>query len=84
MKGLNKLLIASKVDKGKSEPKLKESIAKTVKLRREKITEIEEEEKNINNELFKKHFTNNQSPNDMYKKLCQTEGARNDDQLGVR
>ena len=45
MKGLNKLLIASKVDKGKSEPKPKESIAKTVKLRREKITEIEEEEK---------------------------------------
>ena len=36
---------ASKVDKGKSEPKSKESIAKKVRLGREKITEIEEEEK---------------------------------------
>ena len=34
----------SKVDKGKSEPKPEESIAKRVKLRREKINEIEEEE----------------------------------------
>ena len=37
--------IASKVDKGKSEPKLEESIAKRVRLRREKITEIKDEEK---------------------------------------
>ena len=36
---------ASKVDKGKSEPKSEESIAKRVRLGREKITEIEEEEK---------------------------------------
>ena len=37
--------IASKVDKGKSEPKLEESIAKRVRLRREKIAEIKDEEK---------------------------------------
>ena len=37
--------IALKVDKGKSEPKSEESIAKRVRLRREKITKIKEEEK---------------------------------------
>ena len=37
--------IASKVDKGKSELKLEESIAKRVRLRREKIAEIKDEEK---------------------------------------
>ena len=31
--------------------------------------EIEEEEKNINNNLFKGYFTSYQSPNDMYKKF---------------
>ena len=66
--------IASKVDKGKSELKLEESIAKRVKLRREKIAEIEKEEKNINNELFKQYFTNYQS--DMYKKLRETEKVK--------
>ena len=45
-KGTQKtFLFASKVDEGKSEPKPEESIAKWVKLRREKIIEIEEEEK---------------------------------------
>ena len=34
--------IASKVGKRKSEPKLEESIAKSVRLRRVKITEIKE------------------------------------------
>ena len=43
-------------------------IAKRLHLRRKKIAEIEEEEKNINNELFKKYFTNYRSPSDMYKK----------------
>ena len=33
------------------------------------VAEIEKEEKNIDNESFKKYFTNYQSPNDMYKKL---------------
>ena len=73
--------IASKVDKGKSEPKPEKSIAKRVKLRREKITEIEEEEKNISNELFKIYFINYQIPSDMYKKLCESEGERNENRV---
>ena len=74
-------MFASKVDKGKSEPKPEESIAKREKFRREKINEIEEEEKNISNELFKKYFTNYQSPSDTYKKLRETEGERNENQV---
>ena len=54
---------------------------KRVHLRREKIAEIKEEEKNINNELFQKYFTNYPSPSDMYKKLRETEGKRNEDQV---
>ena len=72
-------MIASKVDKGK--PKLEESIAGRIKLRKERIAEIEGEEKNINNELFKKYFTNYRSPSDMYKKLRKTEGTRNENQV---
>ena len=46
IKGLEKLfLIASKVDKGKSEPKPEESIAYRTKLKRKKKTENEEEKK---------------------------------------
>ena len=41
------------------------NIEESVKLRRKRIAEIEEEEKNINNELFKKYFTDHQSPSDM-------------------
>ena len=70
--------IASKVEKGKSEPKPEESIAKRVRLRREKITEFKEK-KNINNKLFKEYFTICQRPSDMYKKLCKTEGEINED-----
>ena len=54
---------------------------KRVHLRREKIAEIKEEEKNINNELFQKYFTNYPSPSDMYKKLRETEGKKNEDQV---
>ena len=72
-------LIVSKVDKGK--PKLEESVAGRIKLRKERIAEIEGEEKNINNELFKKYFTNYRSPSDMYKKLHETEGTRNENQV---
>ena len=54
---------------------------KRVHLRREKIAEIKEEEKNINNELFQKYFTNYQSPSDMHKKLRETEGKKNEDQV---
>ena len=72
---------ASDVDKRKSEGKPEESIAKRVRLRREKITEIEEEEENRNNKLFREYFTIYQSPSHMYKKLCKTEGERNEDQV---
>ena len=77
-------LLASKVDKGKSVPKktiIERNIEESVKLRRRRIAEIEEEEKNINNELFKKYFTDYRSPSDMYKKLRETEGERNEDQV---
>ena len=55
---------ASKVDKGKSKPKPKESIAERVKLKNERIAKIKKEEKTISNELFKKYFANYQSPSD--------------------
>ena len=71
---------ASEVDKGKSEPTPEESIAKRVKLRRETIPKIEKEEKNKQC-MVKKHFTIYQSPSDMYKKLCETEGTGNEDQV---
>ena len=35
----------------------------------------------MNNELFKKYFTDYRSPSDMYKKLRETEGERNEDQV---
>ena len=41
------------------------------------VPEIEKEEKNIDNELFKSYFTIYQSPTDMYKKLHETEGNKN-------
>ena len=66
--------LASKVDKGKSEPKTEESIAKRTILKKEMVAEIEKEEKNMNSELFKNCFTNYQSPSDMYKKLRKKEG----------
>ena len=55
--------------------------AERAKLRREKIAEIEGEEKNINNKLFKEYFTNYQSPSDMYKKIRETAGARNENRV---
>ena len=63
------------------ETKFKRSIAERIKLRRDKIAEIEKKEKNINNKLFKEHFTNYQSPSDMYKKLRETEGTGNENQV---
>ena len=56
------------------------SIAKRVQLTRGRIAEIEEE-KSINDKLFKEYFTNYQSPSDMYKKLCETEAERNEDRV---
>ena len=73
--------LASKVDKGKSEPKPAERISKRVHLRRGYVAEIEREEKNIKNKLFKEYFTIYQSPSDMYKKLRKTEDKKNKDQV---
>ena len=67
---------ASKVDKGKSEPKPEESIAERTILRKGMVAEIEKEGKNIDNKLFKNCITNCQSQPDMYKKLRKTEGKR--------
>ena len=55
---------ASKVDKGKSKPNPKESIAERVKLKNDMIAKIKKEAKTISNELFKKYFANYQSPSD--------------------
>ena len=73
--------LPSKVDKGKTEPKTEESIAEKTTLRKGIVAEIEKEGKNINNELFKNYFTNYHSPSGMYKKLCKTEGKKNEDQV---
>ena len=59
------------------------NIAKNVKLKRRRIAEIEEEEKNINYKLFNEYFINYRSPSDMYKTLRVTEGERNEDQVYV-
>ena len=57
------------------------TIAVRSKLRKEKIAEIEKEEKNINNLLFKEYLTNYQSPSDMYKKLRETQGTQNENRV---
>ena len=59
------------------------NIEESVKLRRRRIAEIEEEQENINNELLNRYFTNYRSSSDMYKRLCKTEGERNEDQVSV-
>ena len=43
------------------------NIVGNVKLKR-RIAEIQEEEKNKSNKLFKEYFANYRSPSDMYKK----------------
>ena len=73
--------LPSKVDKGKTEPKTEESIAEKTTLRKGIVAEIEKEEKNINNELFKNYFTNYQSPSGMYKKIRKTEGKKNEEKV---
>ena len=82
-----KLLITTKMLKNifslhqKLIKKSEESISKRVKLKNEKIAEIKKEEKNINNSLFKHHFTTYQNPSDMYKKLRETKSKRNENQV---
>ena len=57
------------------------NIVKAVKLRRRRIAEIEKEEQDINNNLFKEYFTNYRNPSDAYKKLRKAEGEWNEDQV---
>ena len=60
------------------------NIEENVKLRRRRIAETEEKEKNIMSyKLFNEYFTNYRSPSDMYKKLLATKGERNEDQVYV-
>ena len=54
------------------------SIAERTKLRRGRSDEIRRKEQNINNELFKKYFTDYQNPSNMYKKLSEKKGAVNE------
>ena len=56
-------------------------IAEREKLKKEKIAEIEGEEKNIYNKSFREYFTNCQSPSDMYKKIREIEGRRNENRV---
>ena len=47
------------------------------------LLKLKKEEKNINNELFKYYFINYQKPSDMYKKLRETKGKINEDQVDL-
>ena len=60
------------------ETMFEKSIAERSKLRRERLDEIKREEQNINYDLFKKYFTDYQSPSNMSKKLSETEDAVNE------
>ena len=64
-----------------NESKPEESITKRVHLRRGYVAKIKREEKNISNKLFKEYFTIYRSPSDMHKKLGETEGKKNEDQV---
>ena len=64
--------LVSEVDKGKSEPTPKESIAERVKLRRQRSAEIAKNEMKISFELFGRYFGYS-SPSDMYKALNETK-----------
>ena len=59
---------ASKVDKGKSKPKPKDSIAERVKLRRQKLDIIKKKKESINNGLFS-HYFDYLNPVIMFEKL---------------
>ena len=45
------------------------------------MLKLKKNKKNINNELFKKYFTNYGSPSDMYKKLRKVEGEKNENRV---
>ena len=70
------VLLASKVDEGKSVPKktiVERNIEDSVKLRRRRRRRRRRKK---HNELFKKYFSDYRSPSDMYKKLRETEGKK--------
>ena len=71
--------IASKVDKGKSEPKPKESIAKRVKLRRQRLNTIKKKEKK-NNKLFRYYFDYS-IPTNMLSRLSNARSEINKNQV---
>ena len=45
------------------------------------MLKLKKKKKNIKNELFTKYYTDYRSPSDMYKKLHETEGKKNEDQV---
>ena len=70
--------IAEKIDKGNSGPKLEESIAKRVKIRRPRLNTIEEKEKK--SKLFSYYF-NYSSPNNMLSRLSNIRSEINKNQV---
>ena len=72
----DKTEVASEIDKGKSEVKPEERIAKRLHLRRGYVAKIKREDKIINNKFFKEYFTIYQSPSDMYKKTCEGKAKK--------
>ena len=70
--------IAEKVDKGNLGPKLEESIAKRVKIRRPRLNTIEEKEKK--SKLFSYYF-NYSSPNNMLSRLSNIRSEINKNQV---
>ena len=45
------------------------------------MKKFKKKKKNINNELFHEYFTNYKNPSTVYKKLCDTKGKKNEDQV---
>ena len=45
------------------------------------LLKLKEKKKSINNKLFKEYFTIYQNPSKIYKKLRETEGKKNEDQV---
>ena len=69
---------ASKVNKGKSKPKPKESIAERVKLRRQKLDIIKKKKESINNGLFS-HCLDYLNPVITFERLRETIDEKNKD-----
>ena len=81
MKMLKKIFsVASKVDKGKSKSKPEERIAKRVKLRPEKIAEIDGKEKK--NSLFGYYFAYS-NPSNMHNKLNNPTSETNKNRVDI-